>query len=130
MKIIKLISILTIASALFMSSCKKESENNSSITFRYITAVDSVNAGNINEPIIIEVKYLDECYSEFNRFIQTKNGNSTNIKVEVKFKSGLCRLPNTTKTAYYTFTPRNKGNYTLNFKSSASEFITTTIIVD
>lgn len=113
-----------------MSSCKKENENNSSITFPYITAVDSINAGNINEPIIIEVKYLDECYSEFNRFIERKNGDTTNVKVEVQFRSGLCRLPNTTKTAYYTFTPRSKGNYTLKFKSGAYEFITLTIVVD
>lgn len=129
-KFIKLYGSLTILFILLISSCKKSDDNSSAIYPKFIKAVDSPDTGKINEPIVITVEYVNKGCGEFNGFNQIKNSNKIYIEAEAVHESGICNKPTTIETAYYTFTPPNKGNYSLNFKSSTTEFITVEVNVD
>ncbi|MCF6308821.1 MAG: hypothetical protein L3J09_12845 [Flavobacteriaceae bacterium] len=100
----------------------------------------SVNApatiiGTINEDITIVAEFgvVDGCGS-FSKFIESANGNTTTINLQVKYKAcdAGCTLSAERITVDYIFNTGTPGDYVLKFKSNNDdpEFIIVNITIE
>lgn len=96
-----------------------------------VHSVTSPESGKVNEPvdIIVEFTVYNGC-GDFGKFIQREEGNVRFIEVEAKYTGCTCthNIPN--RTTHYKFTAAHPGDYVLNFKSGADEYITVNLAVE
>jgi len=128
--------ILIIVTFCLLISCNKDDD-----CFEYSeTGFINVNVpatiiGAINEDITIEAEFgvVDSCGS-FSKFIESVNGNTTTINLQVKYKAcdAGCTLSPEIKTVDYIFNTRTPGDYVLKFKSNNNdpEFIIVNITIE
>ena len=125
--------VLFFISGLIISCGNDDDKNNECIEYEvgYVTSVNAPTTGNVNETINIEVNFgvFNGC-GEFEKFIETQNGNVRTIEVEAKYEGCVCTQEAPIRTTNYEFTVSNAGEYELNFKSSQTEFITVTITIN
>ncbi len=127
------LTVLFIISAIFVSC---NSDDNSSVPptvtkESFVTEVSGPTEADRNQEVSIEVKFLveNECGS-FNKFIEVRDGNTTNIEVEAKYIGTDCDEEPVIKTEVYKFKSLIPGTFDLKFKKDSTEFITHTVVVD
>ena len=97
----------------------------------YVTSVESPTIGKVNKTTSIEVDFqVHNGCGSFRKFIETKDNNISHIEIEAKYVGCMCTQDIPTRTVAYKFTPKNAGNYELNFKSSSAEYITVNLTID
>lgn len=95
-----------------------------------ITSVDAPETATVGEVIEIPVDFqvMNSC-GEFYQFKESGTEMTRTITVEAVYNGCNCAEVIETKTATYEFIPEENGEYTLNFTSGPTEFITVTIDV-
>lgn len=118
---------------ILLFSCSKADEQQCDYSNpTYVTSVSAAtNIGKVNETINIKVNFqVSSGCGGFGRFIETENGNSKTIQVEAKYVGCVCTQNAPIIAVNYKFIAQTKGNYTLNFKSSETEFITVNFTIN
>lgn len=126
------LSFILIAS-IILSSCSNDDDVNchqGEVETEDVVTVDAPETAQVNETVDIEVFFdVRNSCGEFNRFIETGTSMEREIQVESRYEGCTCNQVIETITAIYEFTPEEVGEYTLDFRSGANEFITVDISV-
>ncbi|BAO55035.1 hypothetical protein NMS_1026 [Nonlabens marinus S1-08] len=121
---------MTFIALVVVNSCGEKEESNS-YEVAYVTAVDAPTSVKVNEPVNINVSFeVRNGCGMFEKFEETKDGQLITLEVKASYKDGMCTQAIKTITADYTFTPREKGDYQIRFKSSPTAFKTVDLPVD
>jgi hypothetical protein len=89
----------------------------------YAGHMDSIYVGKVGEPVFIEVQFgVNSSCGQFNKFIESTQGNITTIEVEAKYEGCMCLLNAPGRTAYYEFKSKKSGTFILKFKSGPEQF--------
>lgn len=132
----KKFALQTMALVLFVStaftSCSSDDSGDTlTLQKEFVTAVTGPTTGAVNEDITLTVTYaVDNSCGQFNKYVQTVNGNTKTIEVEAKYVGTDCGTTPATKTEPYKFKVIQAGTYVFKFKKSATEFITQTVVVE
>lgn len=131
----KKFALKTLALVLFVStavtSCSTD-DSGETVTSQneFVTAVSGPETGVINQEVTFDVTYaVDNACGAFDSYVETVSGSTKTIEVKVKYVGSNCVAAPATKTEPYKFTINTAGTYNFKFKSSASAFITKTILV-
>lgn len=131
----KKFALQTIALVLFVStaftSCSSD-DSGETLTLQkeFVTAVTGPTTGTVNQEVALSVTYaVDNSCGQFNKYVETLNGNTKTIEVEAKYVGTNCGTTPATKTEPYKFIVNQAGTYVFKFKKSATEFITQTVVV-
>lgn len=120
----KLTLFLSILLLLIMSCSKEEDNTCIENKIAYVTSINTPSTGFVNQNITIEVSFgVNNGCGNFGKFNETQNGNTKTIEVEAKYVGCVCTLDAPIRKTNYVFKTQNTGNYTLKYKSSATEFI-------
>jgi len=127
--------IVLILSCSLILSCNTNNDDQAgdciSYGIGYVTAVDAPTNANVNEIINIKIKFqvFNGC-GQFGKYVETQNGAVRTIEVEAKYEGCICTQDIPVRTINYVFKADRPGEYTLNFKSSETEFITANLIIN
>lgn len=125
--------ILLLLASIVLTSCSSDDDVNCTqleVELEGVTTVNAPETAQVNETIDIEVLFeVKNSCGEFSRFIETGTPMDREIEVEARYEGCNCSQVIETITANYEFTPEEAGEYTLNFRSGADEFITVDISV-
>jgi len=113
---------------LLLLSCNNDDDagNDTCISYQkaLITEVNAPATGTVNQPVNFEVTFqVNNGCGDFDKFIETANENVKIIEVNSKYEGCFCTEALAMITENYSFTPTRTGVYTLNFKSSETEFL-------
>jgi len=125
-------SVFFILSLTINSSCITHDDDlNFTYNLAYVTAVDASNATTVGIPVLVKVTFVvaNGC-GTFEQFIESKNGYTRNIEVEAQYIEDNCIQTTSFVNVNYLFSAENPGRYTLNFRSSPTEFISVSINVN
>ena len=134
----KIKTLFLIFSAFIVFSCdsvsktpEEESEECTKIGIAYISEVSgeqAIEAGNTLD-LTISFPVMNGC-GQFNEFKETVSGKTITIEVEAIYEGCICTMDIPIRTTTYAFNPSEKGNYTLKFKSSETDYIEKNITVN
>lgn len=132
----KKFALKTLAIVLFVStaitSCSSNDDSETIISkSEFATAVTGPETGLINQEITFQVNFEveNEC-GEFKEFAQTASGNTKTIQIQSLYTGTNCGTTDVARTEPYKFTVNTAGTYVFKFKSSASTFITKTVVIE
>lgn len=132
----KKFALKTMALVLFVStaftSCSSDDDSGNKQTTQkeFVTAVTGPTTGAINQEITLNVTYVvDNTCGSFNKYVESTNGNTKTIEVEVKYTGSNCGTTPSTKTQPYKFKVTQAGTYVFKFKKSATEFVTQSVVI-
>lgn len=132
----KKFALKTMALVLFVStaftSCSSDDDSGTTQTTQkeFVTAVTGPTTGTVNQEVTLNVTFaIDNACGQFNKYVQTTNGNTKTIEVEAKYVGNNCGTTPSTKSEPYKFTVTVAGTYVFKFKKSATEFITQTVVI-
>ena len=132
----KKFALKTLAVVLFVStaftSCSNDDESETIITKNeLVSAVTGPETGAINQEVTFQVTYgVENSCGNFHQYLETISGNSKTIQVQTRYIGTNCATTAATKTEPYKFTLNTAGTYVFKFKSSATAFITKTVVIE
>lgn len=132
MKKIKLFSLFLSLILVSCSNTNDEAENCLDYKHAFITAVNvEPMTVSKNKDLAIDLSYFIEntCGSFYN-FEVNRNNNIYDIKVKTKYEGCQCNEMASNLQTTYHFRSPDSGIYTLNFYTSASEFVTKIVYVE
>ena len=96
----------------------------------FISAATGSTAGAVNQELTLTVAYnVENKPGVFTKFSETASENTKVTEVETSLDGADCGTTAVTKTTTYKFKSSAARTYNLEFKKSAAEFITQTIVV-
>lgn len=128
-------ALKTFALVLFVSTlfaCSSDDESETIITKNeLVTAVTGSDTAAINEDVTFQVSFdVENSCGNFHQYLETISGNTKTIQVQTKYRGTNCGATASTKTEPYTFRLNTAGTYVFKFKSSATAFITKTVVIE
>ncbi|RXG13383.1 hypothetical protein DSM03_10441 [Leeuwenhoekiella aestuarii] len=134
----KIKTLFLIFSAFIAFSCDsisktttEESEECIKIETAYVSEVTGeleIEAGSTLD-LTVSFPVMSGC-GRFNEFKESVSGKTITIEVEAIYEGCICTMDIPIRTTTYAFKPSEKGDYTLKFKSSDSDYIEKTITVN
>ena len=132
MKKVQLFSLFISLILLSCSNSNDEAENCLDYKHAFITAVNvEPMTVNMNEDLPIDLSYfIENSCGSFYTFDVNRNNKTYEIKVKAKYEGCQCNeIAGNLETTYHFRSPES-GIYTLNFYTSASEFVTKVVYVE
>lgn len=132
----KKFALKSVAAILFVSfsltSCSNDDGGETVIIQNeFVTAATAPETGVVNQDITIDLKYMaDNACGQFNKFVETTNGNTKIIEVQVKYVGTDCGENPSEVALPYTFKVNQPGTYTFKFKRNASQYLTRVVTVE
>ncbi|WP_166925279.1 hypothetical protein [Flavobacterium poyangense] len=122
-----------------LSSCSSDDDNKGKtpdpvavMKNSFASKVEGPATGKVNVELSYDVTFTPETNcGEFNKFTEATIGTDKGLQVEVKYPAKECsKEASTAKKAAYKFKSATKGTFKIKFKKSATEFITTEVVID
>lgn len=132
----KKFALKTLAIVLFVStaftSCSSDDSGETIITQNeFVTAVAGPETGTLNQEITFNVTFnVQNSCGSFYKFVETVAGNTKTVQVQARYTGSNCDAVASTKTEPYKFTINTAGTYVFKFKSSATAFVTKTVVIE
>jgi hypothetical protein len=125
--------IITLSILLTINISCSENDKNDCVENKlaYVTSVNSLSNGVINEITNIEVDFgVNNGCGQFGEFIETENGNVKIIEINARYEGCICTQDAPIRTVNYEFITQIPGNYELRFKSNDTDFITVNLLIE
>ena len=124
--------LILILGIFFLISCSNDEEE-TCLDFEEtadVTAVEAPDAATVNEAVDVEVTFsANNSCGQFGNFDSTTSGTTRTVSVMAVYEGCNCAEVITPRTATYTFTPEQTGEYVLRFASGDDEFVEERITV-
>jgi len=128
----KSLSYLFVSICFLLNACSENKTPNECVSF-VETGIEAValipTVDMIGATYKVDFPISNGC-GKFNKFEETINGNTINIKVIAKYEGCICTQDYSIKSANYVFTTAAPGTYTLKFQKADGTFFTETVVIN
>lgn len=117
--------------AVVMAGCSKKESEPSDDGAKYGNAfVDKIDKANTTADGATKVYFkVGSGCGQFDKFIETKEGNTRTINVQAVYRGLVCTTDRPTRTTTYKLDTKTPGTYYLKFVSGENQFIIDTVVV-